>query len=352
MIETRAVAVLPIDAGVELPAEAGGKAEGLRQTLRAGLAVPPAWCVLPGGGDDALRALADALARRGIASVAVRSSGADGEDLRLLAAALRPLVAAAEEPETAKARRARRRDDAAAAWKEVAGVHGHLVRLRVRGPARRLARLMLVREELRSAMTLQTLLSRRVGLELGRRLVDRGQLDAAADVQFLAWKEFLRAVRDPAFDARGAVARERARIAAWRRVEVPPAFRSEDVPGFPRRGAARAGAETVLRGTAVSPGEVIAPACVLRTPGDAAKMRTGGVLVAPSTDPGWMPILARSAAVVVELGGVLSHAATVAREYGLPCVSNVDGATRRLRDGDLLRVDGTHGVVEVVARAP
>jgi pyruvate,water dikinase len=275
-----------------------------------------------------------------------------GEDLRLLAAALRPLVAAAEEPETAEARRARRRGDAAAAWKEVAGVHGHLVRLRVRGPARRLARLMLVREELRSAMTLQTLLSRRVGLELGRRLVDRGQLDAAADVQFLAWEEFLRTVRDPGFDARGAAARERARIAAWRRVEVPPAFRSEDVPGFPRRGAAPAGGETVLRGTAVSPGEVLAPACVLRTPGDAAKMRTGGVLVAPSTDPGWMPILARSAAVVVELGGVLSHAATVAREYGLPCVSNVDGATRRLRDGDLLRVDGTHGVVEVIARAP
>jgi pyruvate,water dikinase len=80
-------------------------------------------------------------------------------------------------------------------------------------------------------------------------------------------------------------------------------------------------------------------------------MRTGGILVAPTTDPGWTPIFARAAGVVVELGGVMSHAATVAREYGLPCVSNVDGATRRLRDGDVLRVDGTHGKVEIIERS-
>jgi pyruvate,water dikinase len=107
----------------------------------------------------------------------------------------------------------------------------------------------------------------------------------------------------------------------------------------------------LLAGTAVSPGEVEGPACILRSPEDHPKMRTGGILVAPTTDPGWTPIFARAAGVVVELGGVMSHAGTVAREYGLPCVSNVDDATRRLRDGDLLRVDGTRGTVEVVRRA-
>jgi pyruvate,water dikinase len=270
------------------------------------------------------------------------------DDLRLLATAIQPLVAAVEEPETREARRARRRGDAAAAWREVAGVHGLLVRLRVRGPARRLGRLMLVREELRSATTLHTYLARRIGLELGRRLVARGQIDAAPDVAHLDWAELQRAVRDPGFDARGAIARERARVAAWRRVDVPASFRSEDVASFPRRGAPPPGSDAVLRGTAVSPGEVIGPACVLRTPADETKMRTGGILVAPSTDPGWTPVFARASGVVVELGGVMSHAATVAREYGLPCVSNVDGATRRLRDGDLLRVDGTHGTVEVL----
>jgi phosphohistidine swiveling domain-containing protein len=274
-----------------------------------------------------------------------------GDDLRLLATALRPLVLGAEEPEAPEVRRARRRADAAAAWREVTGVHGHLVRLRVRGAARRLGRLMLIREELRSATVLHAHLTRRIGLELGRRLMGRGQIDEAADVAHLDWAQLQRAVRDPAFDARGAVARERARVAAWRRIEVPATFRSEDVASFPRRGAPPPGSDAVLRGTAVSPGEVIAPACVLRTPGDMAKMRTGGVLVAPSTDPGWTPVFARAAGVVVELGGVTSHAATVAREYGLPCVSNVDGATRRVRDGDLLRVDGTHGTVEVLRRA-
>ena len=272
------------------------------------------------------------------------------DDLRLLATAVRPLVLGPEEPAAPGDRRARRRADAAAAWREVKGVHGHLVRLRVRGPVRRLGRLMLVREELRSAMMLDAHLVRRIGLELGRRLRGRGQIDAAADVVHLDWTQLQQAMRDPAFDARGAVARERARIAAWRRVEVPPIFRSEDVASFARLGAPPPDSEAVLRGTAVSPGEVIAPACVLRTPSDEAKMRTGGVLVAPSTDPGWTPVFARAAGVVVELGGVMSHAATVAREYGLPCVSNVDGATWRVRDGDLLRVDGTRGTVEVVQR--
>ena len=273
------------------------------------------------------------------------------DDLRLLATALRPLVRASEEPATAEARRARRRADAAAAWREVAEVHGRLVRLRVRGPVRRLGRLMLVREELRSAMILHTLLARRVVLELGRRLVARGRVDEPDDVFHLTLDELQRAVREPAFDVRGTVARERARVAAWRRIEVPVTFRSEDVASFPRRGAPPSGSDAVLHGTAVSPGEVIGPACVLRSPDDEAKMRTGGILVAPTTDPGWTPIFARAAGVVVELGGVMSHAATVAREYGLPCVSNVEGATWRLRDGDLLRVDGTHGKVEIVERA-
>ena len=272
------------------------------------------------------------------------------EDLRLLATALQPLVAAVEEPEAREVRRKRRRADAAAAWQEVSGVHGLLVRWRVRGPARRLGRLMLVREELRSAMVLHGYLVRRTALELGRRLVSRGQIDAAADVAHLEWPELQQAIRDPGFDVRGAIARERARVAAWRRIEVPASFRSEDVASFRRRGAPPPSSDAVLRGTAVSPGEVIGPACVLRTPADEAKMRIGGILVAPSTDPGWTPIFARAAGMVVELGGVMSHAATVAREYGMPCVSNVGGATWRLRDGDLLRVDGMHGTVEVLQR--
>jgi len=63
------------------------------------------------------------------------------------------------------------------------------------------------------------------------------------------------------------------------------------------------------------------------------------------------PIFARAVGVVVELGGALSHAGIVAREYGIPCVANIAGVTRTLRDGDLVRVDGSAGLVSVLPRA-
>ena len=76
----------------------------------------------------------------------------------------------------------------------------------------------------------------------------------------------------------------------------------------------------------------------------------GEVLVAPLTDPAWAPIMYCSAALVVDTGGMLSHAAVVARELSLPCVMGVE-ATTRLRTGDLVRVDGTSGVVEILEPA-
>jgi rifampicin phosphotransferase len=117
------------------------------------------------------------------------------------------------------------------------------------------------------------------------------------------------------------------------------------------RAVAAGDASGPLRGTAVSRGAAEAPVCVLRSPDEGERMPTGAVLVAPSTDPGWAPLFSRASAVVVEIGGLFSHAATVAREYGLPAVANVEGATDLLRDGDVVRVDGSRGVVEVISRA-
>ena len=273
------------------------------------------------------------------------------EDLRLLATALRPLVLGGEEPEAAEARRERRRVDARAAWQEVRQRCGRLASLRVRGPVRDLGRLMLMREELRCEWMRDWFLLRLDLLEMGRRLVARGRLDSVDDMFHLTYDELERALRDPSLDALSAVARARSRIAAWRRIEVPNRFTSEEVASFPRRGATSTRTENLLRGTAVSPGEVEGRGCVLRSPDDEAKLERGGILIAPATDPGWTPLFARAAGIVVELGGVMSHAATVAREYGLPCVSNIDDATARLRDGDLLRLDGTHGTVEILGRA-
>lgn len=273
-----------------------------------------------------------------------------GEDLRLLAVALRPLVTANDDPEPSGTRRERRRGEATAAWSDVARRCGWFAALRVRRPVRALGRLAHLREEVRSEWMREWGQARRDLLELGRRLETAGRLDEIADVFHLAADELERALRDPTYDARSVVARQRARIAAWRRMEIPNRFTSEEAASFGRRGVGRFDVDALLRGTAVSPGVVEGTACVLRSPGDQSKMVRGGILVAPATDPGWTPLFARAAGVVVELGGVMSHSATVAREYGLPCVSNVDGAVNRLRDGDLLRVDGTHGTVEVLDR--
>ena len=71
----------------------------------------------------------------------------------------------------------------------------------------------------------------------------------------------------------------------------------------------------------------------------------GEILVARATDPGWTPLFLKAGGVIMELGGMLSHGAVVAREYGLPAVVNIEGATRRLEDGQLVTIDGQHGVV-------
>ena len=82
-----------------------------------------------------------------------------------------------------------------------------------------------------------------------------------------------------------------------------------------------------------------------------ADVEPGEVLVCPTTDPSWASILFLSAALVVDIGGPLSHAAVVAREMGIPCVIGTGNGTAILRAGDHVRVDGTAGTVEVLRRA-
>lgn len=100
-----------------------------------------------------------------------------------------------------------------------------------------------------------------------------------------------------------------------------------------------------LVGTAAGAGYASGPARVVRDSGDFAHVRPGDVLVCPLTDPAWTPLLRIAAAVVTDVGGVLSHAAIVARELGIPAVLGVPNATRVIRSGEHLAVDGTSGVI-------
>jgi pyruvate,water dikinase len=98
----------------------------------------------------------------------------------------------------------------------------------------------------------------------------------------------------------------------------------------------------------VSTGTVEGRARVIESMDDAAAVEPGDVLVTAHTDPSWSPLLIAVAGLVTEVGGRMTHGAVIAREYGLPAVVGVEGATARIRDGDRIRVNGTEGYVEVL----
>jgi phosphoenolpyruvate synthase/pyruvate phosphate dikinase len=108
--------------------------------------------------------------------------------------------------------------------------------------------------------------------------------------------------------------------------------------------------DTKLTGVGVSSGVVEAIAHVVDDP-SFADVEPDRVLVAPFTDPSWSSIMFISSALVVDIGGALSHAAVVARELGIPCVVNTRDGSRLLRTGDLIRVDGGAGTVQVLKPA-
>jgi pyruvate, water dikinase len=114
----------------------------------------------------------------------------------------------------------------------------------------------------------------------------------------------------------------------------------------PAPSTAESAATTVLvRGLAASAGTASGPVRVLQSPKDGAQLQAGEVLVAPMTNPDWVPTIRRAAAVVTDGGGMTCHAAIVSRELGVPCVVGARTATTALRDGEVVTVDGAHGVV-------
>jgi pyruvate, water dikinase len=106
-----------------------------------------------------------------------------------------------------------------------------------------------------------------------------------------------------------------------------------------------------LSGAPASPGEVEGPARVVRGLGDLDTVRAGEILVCTVTSPAWSPIFSKIAATVTDIGGIMSHAAIVSREYGLPAVVGTGVATSRIATGQRLRVDGTTGIVTIVEDA-
>ncbi len=186
---------------------------------------------------------------------------------------------------------------------------------------------------------------KRAIMEEAALLVKQGVLDMPEDVFYLSLDELTAAVRTGRADRR-AIAARRERYAEYERLKPPRVLTSEGeaIEGSYGRRDLPAGA---LAGMPVSAGTVEGRARVV-TRLEEADMAKGDILVAPFTDPGWTPLFVSASALVTEVGGQMTHGAVVAREYGIPAVVGVDEATRKIHDGDRIRVDGTRGIVEVL----
>jgi pyruvate,water dikinase len=177
---------------------------------------------------------------------------------------------------------------------------------------------------------------------------DAGALSAPDDVWLLTFDELRRGLEDPRTLAGVGFDERRREFERARRVTAPRITTSDGyVPPVSSTpvSAVDLDAGGRLQGTGAAPGVVEGTVRVIMDPGT-ERLTRGDVLVAPYTDPGWTPLFVNAAAVVTEVGGRLTHGSLVAREYGIPAVVAVDGATTRLTTGERVRVDGTSGTVE------
>ena len=191
----------------------------------------------------------------------------------------------------------------------------------------------------------RTFLYKRALWREAARLVAAGVLDRVDDVAHLRFEEFEAVSRSRRVD-RELLATRRRDFGRAERLTAPRVLTSdgECLSGRHHRDDLPPGA---LPGLAVSTGTVEGRARVV-TDLATADLAPGDVLVTRYTDPGWTPLFVAAAALVTEVGGLMTHGAVVAREYGLPAVVGVDDATTRIRDGARIRVHGTAGYVELL----
>ncbi len=190
---------------------------------------------------------------------------------------------------------------------------------------------------------------RRILLELGGRLVDRGVLQERDDVFFLEIPEVEPVVGGTAdFDVAERIAERRAEYDHNCGSTPPPVVVGRFNPLKHRPPEVDTTAK-LLKGTAVSSGVATGRAKVILHTDDHQHVEAGEILVAPSTDPAWTPYFLPAAAVVMDLGGILSHGAIIAREYGIPAVANVGHASRIIQTGQTVEVDGDRGVVRILS---
>jgi pyruvate,water dikinase len=200
------------------------------------------------------------------------------------------------------------------------------------------------REELRDLSTKYYFHVRRLTLTVAERLVKAGMLADANDVFFLTLDDLLQLLegKSPATQTMAIVYRNR------RYYDCYAGFTNPDEAGekFGPAGAGTVAAEGRM-GVVGSPGKAVGVARVIRDINDAWRLQAGDILVTRCTDPGWTSKFSLLGGVVTETGGILSHAAVICREYGIPAILAVKRATSLIRDGETIEIDGATGIISV-----
>ncbi len=242
-----------------------------------------------------------------------------------------------------EARLARIREDAE---RRLAAAVPFPVRPPIRALLALVRRFVRMREHLRSHVTEVLGLMRRVALDASMRIAVREPSAGTDAAFFLTVDELHQVLRGELRRIAPRVAQRRVQFERDRALPDPP----DTFVGYPPPARPAPVDRDRLTGLAASAGIAQGPVRILRRADDAALFEPGEILVAPVADVGWSPLFLAAAAVVTDLGGPLSHASIVLREYGVPAVVNVKDATSLLADGDVVRVDGFRGEVRRVSR--
>jgi len=181
---------------------------------------------------------------------------------------------------------------------------------------------------------------RRIILQVGKRMVKSKMLVFPEQIFFLQRSEFLQCFK-PDADVSFFQQKIEQRYTKWKSCKAKSPIKAfyKKYPKYKIR---------KLCGLGVSAGIIQTKARVVSSLAEAQQIETGTILVTNSVDPAWTPIFSKAAGLILEVGGILSHASIVAREFRLPAVTSVAGATKKIKDNQLIEIDGLKGTVTII----
>ncbi|HNU35790.1 MAG TPA: PEP-utilizing enzyme, partial [Methanomassiliicoccales archaeon] len=185
---------------------------------------------------------------------------------------------------------------------------------------------------------------RRVYVEFARRFLEKGLIAKEEDIFFLSKEEIFALAKGEGKDALSKIPERRKEFVDWRG-ELPPKFLKGAVEFDDTVKMVENSAQ--LTGTSASPGVATGPVRVVDSIEQLPEVREGEILVTSNTDPGWTAVFSKIAGLITETGGILSHGAVVSREYGIPAVTAVKGATKIFITGQRITLDGNEGLIYI-----